>query len=118
MARAHLPPFSDPEQAKLAQRLLDKLEYYKEVLLSIRNASSSAAGSVGSRCENGCQCEAVEVIEDRVSYGLSFLLSALIALAMTYDLIGASDLHDPRFTTISNTHISRYAFSPAAPRDT
>ena len=53
MARAHLPPSSDPEQAKLAQRLLDKLKYCKEVLLSIRNASSSAAGSVGSGSENG-----------------------------------------------------------------
>ena len=53
MARALLPPSSDPEQAKLAQRLLDKLKYCKEVLLSIRNASSSAAGSVGSGSENG-----------------------------------------------------------------
>ena len=25
-----------------------------------------------------------------------------------YDLIGPSDLHDPRFTTISNPHISSY----------
>ena len=55
MARALLPPSSDPEQAKLAQRLLDKLKYCKEVLLSIRNASSSssAAGSVGSGSEKG-----------------------------------------------------------------
>ena len=54
MARALLPPSSDPEQVKLAQRLLDKLKYCKEVLLSIRNASSSsAAGSVGSGSENG-----------------------------------------------------------------
>ena len=53
MARALLPPSSGPEQANLAQRLLDKLKYCKEVLLSIRNASSSAAGSVGSGSENG-----------------------------------------------------------------
>ena len=53
MARALLPPSSGPEQAKLVQRLLDKLKYCKEVLLSIRNASSSAAGSVGSGSENG-----------------------------------------------------------------
>ena len=51
MARALLPPPSDPEQAKLAQRLLDKLRYCKEVLLSIRNASASASGGSGS--ENG-----------------------------------------------------------------
>jgi len=43
MARALLPPFSDPDQAKLAQRL-----YCKEVLLSISNASASGSGS-----ENG-----------------------------------------------------------------
>ncbi|KAN0135902.1 Protein kinase-like domain containing protein [Lactarius tabidus] len=55
MARALLPPSSDPEQAKLAQRLLDKLKHCKEVLLSIRNASASAGGSVGSGSgsENG-----------------------------------------------------------------
>ncbi|KAF8268080.1 kinase-like domain-containing protein [Lactarius quietus] len=52
MARALLPPPSDPDQAKLAQRLLDKLKYCKEVLLSIRNASASASGS-GSGSENG-----------------------------------------------------------------
>ncbi|KAF8258750.1 kinase-like domain-containing protein [Lactarius quietus] len=48
MARALLPPFSDPDQAKLAQRLLDKLKYCKEALLSISNASASGSGS-----ENG-----------------------------------------------------------------
>jgi len=45
MARALLPPSTDPEQAKFAQRLLDKLKYCKEVLLSIRNASASASSS-------------------------------------------------------------------------
>ena len=45
MARALLPPSSDPEQAKFAQRLLDKLKYCKEVLMSIRNASAGASGS-------------------------------------------------------------------------
>ena len=53
MARALLPPSSDPEQAKLAQRLLDKLRYCKEVLLSIRNASASASASSGGGSENG-----------------------------------------------------------------
>ncbi|KAH9061716.1 kinase-like domain-containing protein [Lactarius deliciosus] len=51
MAQALIPPSSDAEQAKFAQRLLDKLRYCKEVLLSIRNASASA-GSGGSS-ENG-----------------------------------------------------------------
>ncbi len=45
MARALLPPPSDPEEAKFTQRLVDKLKYCKEVLLSIRNASASAASS-------------------------------------------------------------------------
>ena len=45
MARALLPPSSDPEQAKFAQRLLDKLKYCKEVLLSIRNASAGGRGN-------------------------------------------------------------------------
>ena len=45
MARALLPPSTDAEQAKFAQRLLDKLKYCKEVLLSIRNASAGAGGS-------------------------------------------------------------------------
>jgi hypothetical protein len=40
MARALLPPSTDLEQAKFARRLLDKLKYCKEVLLSIRNASA------------------------------------------------------------------------------
>ncbi|KAI9449687.1 kinase-like domain-containing protein [Lactarius psammicola] len=52
MARALVPPSSDPEQAKFAQRLLDKLRYCKEVLLSIRNASASASGG-GGGSENG-----------------------------------------------------------------
>jgi cell cycle serine/threonine-protein kinase CDC5/MSD2 len=47
MARALLPPSTDREQAKFAQRLLDKLKYCKEVLLSIRNASAGV-GVVGS----------------------------------------------------------------------
>ncbi|KAI0266184.1 Pkinase-domain-containing protein [Gloeopeniophorella convolvens] len=56
MARALLPPSADPEQAKFAQRLVDKLKYCKEVLLSIRNASASAGGSgsgSGSGSEGG-----------------------------------------------------------------
>ncbi len=51
MARALIPPSSDPEQAKFAQRLLDKLRYCKEVLLSIRSASASASAGGGS--DNG-----------------------------------------------------------------
>ncbi|KAI9429133.1 kinase-like domain-containing protein [Lactarius indigo] len=51
MAQALVPPSSDAEQAKFAQRLLDKLRYCKEVLLSIRNASASASSGGGS--ENG-----------------------------------------------------------------
>jgi cell cycle serine/threonine-protein kinase CDC5/MSD2 len=35
-----LPPVADPDQAKFNQRLVDKLKYCKEVLLSIRSASS------------------------------------------------------------------------------
>jgi hypothetical protein len=49
MARALLPPSTDPEQAKFARRLLDKLKYCKEVLLSIRNASAGVGvGGNGS----------------------------------------------------------------------
>ncbi|KAI9431703.1 hypothetical protein H4582DRAFT_2003619, partial [Lactarius indigo] len=51
MAQVLLPLSSDAEQAKFAQRLLDKLRYCKEVLLSIRNASASASSGGGS--ENG-----------------------------------------------------------------
>jgi len=43
-----LPPVSDPEQAKNNQRLVDKLKYCKEVLLSIRNASANQADAGGS----------------------------------------------------------------------
>ncbi len=53
MARALLPPSTDPEQAKFAQRLLDKLKYCKEVLLSIRNASAGLnVGGSGSGSAN------------------------------------------------------------------
>lgn len=45
MAQALRPPVADPEQAKFNQRLLDKIKYCKEVLVSIRNASSSAPAS-------------------------------------------------------------------------
>ncbi|KIJ59921.1 hypothetical protein HYDPIDRAFT_177620 [Hydnomerulius pinastri MD-312] len=44
MAQALLPPVSDPEEAKFNQRLVDKLKYCKEVLMSIRNASANQAG--------------------------------------------------------------------------
>ncbi|KAI0051271.1 Pkinase-domain-containing protein [Auriscalpium vulgare] len=45
MAQALLPPSNDSEQAKFHQRLVDKLKYCKEVLLSIRNASAAAGTS-------------------------------------------------------------------------
>ncbi|KAH9930802.1 kinase-like domain-containing protein [Amylocystis lapponica] len=40
MAMALRPPVADPEKAKFNQRLLDKVKYCKEVLVSIRNAST------------------------------------------------------------------------------
>jgi hypothetical protein len=49
MARALMPPHHDPSKAKLHQRLLDKLWYCKEVLMSIRNAGAgNEAVDVGS----------------------------------------------------------------------
>lgn len=39
IAHSMRPPVADPDQAKLHQRLIDKLKYCKEVLLSIRSAS-------------------------------------------------------------------------------
>ncbi|KAL6299201.1 kinase-like domain-containing protein [Sparassis latifolia] len=39
MAMALRPPVSDPDQSKFNQRLIDKLKYCKEVLVSIRNVS-------------------------------------------------------------------------------
>ena len=44
-AAALRPPHPDPERAKFAQRLVDKLKYCKEVLVSIRAASQVAAGT-------------------------------------------------------------------------
>lgn len=41
MAQALRPPVADPEQAKFNQKLVDKLKYCKEVLTSIRNASTT-----------------------------------------------------------------------------
>lgn len=46
MAQALQPPVADPEQAKFHQRLVDKLKYCKEVLTSIRNASTNQTGPV------------------------------------------------------------------------
>ncbi|KAI0314348.1 Pkinase-domain-containing protein [Amylostereum chailletii] len=45
MAQSLLPPVTDQDQAKLHQRLVDKLKYCKEVLLSIRNASANQAAN-------------------------------------------------------------------------
>ena len=60
MARALLPLSTDPEQAKFAQRLLDKLKYCKEVLLSIRNASVGlGVGTSGSGSANAVEAVGV-----------------------------------------------------------
>jgi cell cycle serine/threonine-protein kinase CDC5/MSD2 len=60
MARALLPPSTDSEQAKFAQRLLDKLKYCKEVLLSIRNASVGlGVGTSGSGSANAIEAGGV-----------------------------------------------------------
>lgn len=40
LATALQPPSADPDEAKFNSRLVDKLKYCKDVLLSIRNASS------------------------------------------------------------------------------
>jgi len=48
MALAIRPPVADPEQAKFNQRLLDKLKYCKEVLISIKNASTVQMPGQGS----------------------------------------------------------------------
>jgi cell cycle serine/threonine-protein kinase CDC5/MSD2 len=40
MAQALNGPLLDPDQAKFHQKLVDKLKYCKEVLISIRNASA------------------------------------------------------------------------------
>lgn len=39
---------TDPEQAKFNQRLVDKLKYCKEVLVSIRTASAGGGGNGAS----------------------------------------------------------------------
>lgn len=44
MAQALKGPLPDPEQAKFHQKLVDKLKYCKEVLISIRNASAVQQG--------------------------------------------------------------------------
>ena len=45
MAQSLRPPPVDPEQAKFRQRLFDKLKFIKEVLVSIRNASTAASNA-------------------------------------------------------------------------
>ncbi|OCH85271.1 Pkinase-domain-containing protein [Obba rivulosa] len=53
MAQALRPPVSDPEQAKFHQRLVDKLKYCKEVLISIQNVSAQTiqGGGVGPEAD-------------------------------------------------------------------
>lgn len=68
MARALLPPSTDLEQAKFAQRLLDKLKYCKEVLLSIRNASVGlGVGASGTGSANVIEAGGVGVKPSKVS---------------------------------------------------
>ncbi|KAI0765944.1 Pkinase-domain-containing protein [Trametes elegans] len=43
IAQSLRPPPANPDQAKFQQRLLDKLKYCSEVLMSIRNASAQAS---------------------------------------------------------------------------
>ncbi|TFY80501.1 hypothetical protein EWM64_g3515 [Hericium alpestre] len=49
MAQSLLPPSSDPERAKLDQRLFDKLHFCKEVLQSIKQASENQAAEQESK---------------------------------------------------------------------
>jgi hypothetical protein len=42
------PSDVEPEQTKFNQRLVDKLKYCKEVLVSIRSASVNGSGVVGA----------------------------------------------------------------------
>jgi cell cycle serine/threonine-protein kinase CDC5/MSD2 len=44
MAQSLKGALPDPEQAKFHQKLVDKLKYCKEVLISIRNASAAQQG--------------------------------------------------------------------------
>lgn len=44
MANALRPPVADPDQAKFQQRLVDKLKYCREVLVSLRQASAIIDG--------------------------------------------------------------------------
>lgn len=41
MAQSFRPPPADPVEAKFQQRLFEKLKYCREVLVSIRNASTN-----------------------------------------------------------------------------
>ncbi|KAH7913089.1 kinase-like domain-containing protein [Hygrophoropsis aurantiaca] len=52
MAQALRPPVSDPEQAKFNQRLIDKIKYCKEVLVSIKNASGTQGSSLAGSDED------------------------------------------------------------------
>ncbi|CAL1698741.1 unnamed protein product [Somion occarium] len=47
MAQSLRPPVADHEHAKFNQRLVDKLKYCKEVLVSIRNVSSNPDAAAG-----------------------------------------------------------------------
>lgn len=53
MAKSLLPPVTDPAMAKLHQRMMDKIKYCKEVLMSIKNAAAQGAGSDVGGAERG-----------------------------------------------------------------
>ena len=53
MARALRPPVADPDEAKFNQRLVDKLKYCKEVLVSIRAAASQQAAEGDPEAPSG-----------------------------------------------------------------
>ncbi len=53
MSRALNPPVEDAADAKFHGRLIDKLKYCKEVLLSIKNAAETLPESVSENTNAG-----------------------------------------------------------------
>lgn len=49
LTQSMLPPVADPDEAKFNHRLVDKLKYCKEVLLSIRSASTEQGATLGTK---------------------------------------------------------------------
>ncbi|KAI0063902.1 Pkinase-domain-containing protein [Artomyces pyxidatus] len=68
MAQSLQPPSDDVDQAKFNQRLVDKLKYCKEVLLSIRNASANqAAGGAAQIGDVGMGASAISLKTSKAS---------------------------------------------------